>query len=93
VTQYYKTMIENKWSFIKSNDDRKEKQLKISEDAKIETQDKSEVDKRKLLMAATLFNKYLRKRMQEEVRKNDKLETILQNLRKATVGFLYYSIK
>jgi len=47
---------------------------------------------------AKLFNKYLKCRMQAEIKKNEDLEMIFQNIKKITVrlslkeNFLYYFI-
>ena len=43
MTQYYNAVIDNRWNFIKSSDERKEKQKKIAQEAKNDTQDKQEV--------------------------------------------------
>ncbi len=55
-------------------------------DAKLDTQDKSEVDKRKILSITKLYNKYLKNKMQEEIKKNEKLELLYQNIKKITVS-------
>ena len=70
--------------FLILSDDRKEKQLKISLSAKLDNQDKSEVDKRRVLHLTKLYNKFLKHRMLEEIKKNDYLETIYQNIKKIT---------
>ena len=47
--QYYKTIIQQKNMFLKSADERKERQKKIAEEAKNDSADKQEVEKRKEL--------------------------------------------
>jgi chromosome segregation ATPase len=47
--QYYKTIIQQKNMFLKSADERKERQKKIAEEAKNDSADKQEVEKRKQL--------------------------------------------
>lgn len=55
-------------------------------DAKLDTQDKSEVDKRRILHMTKLMNKYLTKRMQLAIKKNERLEMIYQSIKKITVS-------
>lgn len=56
------------------------------------------MNNRKVLIMAKLFNKYLKCRMQAEIKKNEDLEMIFQNIKKITVrlslkeNFLYYFI-
>jgi len=88
---YYKTLIDQKWSFIQSSDDRKEKQLKIALDAKLNNQDKSETDSRRILFISQLYNKYLRLRMQKAFKTCESLEKIYQEIKKITVLFIFYS--
>jgi len=49
IALYYNQIIENKWSFIKAGDERKEKQKKIAQEAKNDTQDKQEVEKKETI--------------------------------------------
>jgi len=73
IALYYNQIIENKWSFIKAGDERKEKQKKIAQEAKNDTQDKQEVEKRKQYFLLRLFNKYLKRKIEKE--KKGKRET------------------
>lgn len=86
ILQYYNGVIDQKWSFINSSDERKEKQIRIAQEAKNDTQDKQEVEKRKILFLCTLYDKYLRKKMEKELKDNEKLEEIFQQLKVITVG-------
>ena len=47
--QYYNQIIEQKTSFLRAADERKQRQLKIAQQAKNDSQDKQEVEKRKEL--------------------------------------------
>jgi len=80
------------YNFILS-DDRKEKQIKISLIAKLDTQDKSEVDSRQLLFLLKFYNKYLRLKMNTEIRKREDIEQIYQDIRKITVIIIIITIK
>lgn len=85
VLQYYNNIISQKWSFINSADDRKEKQIKIAQEAKNDSQDKQEVEKRKVLQLCMLYNKYLRKKMEKELKDNELLEETFQKIKDITV--------
>jgi len=89
VLNYYNNVIDQKWSFIHSADERKEKQLRIAQEAKNDTQDKQEVEKRKVLSLCMLFNKYLRKKMEKELKNNRKLEETFQTIKDITVFLLF----
>lgn len=88
VLRYYNNVIDQKWSFINSADDRKEKQLKIAAEAKNDSQDKEEVEKRKVLSLCFLYNKYLRKKMEKELQDNSGLEETFQTIKDITVIFI-----
>jgi len=88
VLNYYNNVIDQKWSFIHSADERKEKQIRIAQEAKNDTQDNQEVDKRKMLSLCMLFNKYLRKKMEKELKNNEKLEETFQTIKDITVYIL-----
>lgn len=84
ITGYFQSVIDQKMNFLKSSDDRKEKQKRISIQAKLDTQDKSEFESRKALFTARLYSKYLGLRMKNEVQKNERIEKVYQDLRKIT---------
>jgi hypothetical protein len=90
VLNYYNNVIDQKWSFIHSADERKEKQLRIAQEAKNDTQDNQEVDKRKVLSLCMLFNKYLRKKMEKELKDNKKLEETFQTIKDITVILILF---
>jgi len=85
VLRYYNNVIDQKWSFINSADERKEKQIKIAAEAKNDSQDKEEVEKRKILSLCLLYNKYLRKKMEKELKENATLEETFQTIKDITV--------
>ncbi len=83
ITQY-KKIIELKSAFLKFSDERKEIQNQIEQQAKNDSQDKQEVEKRKTLKLLMLYNQYLRTLMDEELKANESLETIFENIRDIT---------
>ena len=74
--QYYKTIIQQKNMFLKSADERKERQKKIAEEAKNDSADKQEVEKRKELGLLKLYNKYLKTKMEKVLKENEKIEEV-----------------
>ena len=82
--QQYKKIIELKSAFLKFSDERKEIQDQIAQQAKNDSQDKQEVEKRKTLKLLMLYNQYLRTLMDEELRENEKLEQIFEQIRDIT---------
>lgn len=79
--QYYNQIIDQKNMFIKSADERKERQLKIAQEAKNDSQDKQEIELRKQLGYLRLYNNYLRNKMDIELAANEKLEDTYQKIR------------
>ena len=77
----YKKMIELKSAFLRFSDERKEIQNQIAQKAKNDALDKQEVEKRKTLKLLMLYNQYLRTLMDEELRQNEDLEKIFQEIR------------
>jgi hypothetical protein len=82
--QYYHNIINQRWNFIKSTDERKEQQKKIAEYAKNSTQDEQEVKARKTLFFLYLYNKFLHKSMEKELKDNELLEETFQQIRDIT---------
>ena len=78
---YYETIIKQKYMFIQSADERKEKQRQIQEKAKNESFDKEEVEKRHELQLSMLYNKYLRIKMNELVKEYKKTEKVADQIR------------
>ena len=62
-------------------DERKERQKKIEQEAKNDAQDKQEVEKRRKLQLLKLYNQFLRKRMDEQLKKYEELEEIYEKIR------------
>ena len=79
--EYYETIIKQKYMFIQSADERKEKQRQIQEKAKNESFDKEEVEKRHELQLSMLYNKYLRIKMNELVKEYKKIEKVADQIR------------
>ena len=77
----YKKMIELKSAFLRFSDERKEIQNQIAQKAKNDALDKQEVEKRKTLKLLKLYNQYLRTLMDEELKQNEDLENIFQEIR------------
>ena len=72
--QYYETIIQQKYMFIQFGDERKERQKKIAEEAKNDTQDKEEVGLRRHLQLLLLYHKYLSTKNLDQAYKNESLE-------------------
>lgn len=89
--QYYQTIIDQKYQFIQSADERKERQIKIAQEAKNDSQDKQEVEKRRELELVMLYNTYLRHKMEELLNKNEDLEKTFEEVRDICVR-KYYNI-
>ena len=83
--QYYNSILNQRWNFIKSSDERKEQQKKIAEIAKNSTQDEQEVKCRKTLFFCYLYNKYLHKAMEKELKESERIEETFQLIRDITV--------
>ena len=79
--QQYRKVIELKSAFLKFSDDRKEIQNQIAQKAKNDSLDKQEVEKRKTLKLLMLYNQYLRTLMDEELKENEELEKIFDEIR------------
>ncbi len=79
--QYYQTIIKQKYMFIQSADERKEKQKKIAQEAKNDSNDKAEVEKRNELHLLVLYNQYLREKMNEQLKQNQQIEKTLDDIR------------
>ena len=79
--QYYNTIIEQKMEFIRAAEERKERQLKIAQDAKKTSGDKDEKEKREKLQLLYLINKYLQKKMESELEKNKEIEDAFSKIR------------
>ena len=67
--------------FIRSDDERKERQKKIAEEAKNNSADKQEVERRKVLCLLKLYNIYLESEMEKALRKNEQLENTYREIR------------
>ena len=79
--QYYETVIKQKYLFMHFADERKERQKKIEQEAKNDAQDKQEVEKRRKLQLLKLYNQFLRKRMDEQLKRYEELEDNYEKIR------------
>ena len=66
-------------------EERKKNQKEIADKAKNETQDKQEVEKRKVLSMCKLYNKFLRKKIETQLQNNEELERTFQKIKGITV--------
>jgi hypothetical protein len=82
--QYYKTIIQQKNMFIKSADERKERQKKIAEEAKNDSADKLEIKKREILGLLKLYNKFLKTKIEKALKSNEKIEETFIQIRDIT---------
>ena len=83
-----KTIIDQKYQFIQSADERKERQIKIAQEAKNDSQDKQEVEKRRELELVMLYNTFLRHKMDEQLKANEKIEKTFQEIRDICVSYI-----
>ena len=79
--QYYRTIIEQKNMFIRTDDERKERQKKLAEEAKNNSADKQEIEKRKVLCLLKLYNIYLEKEMAISLKENEEIELTYRGIR------------
>lgn len=79
--QYYQTIIEQKWMFIQSADERKERQRKIAQEAKNDSHDKQEIDKRHILHLLYLMDKYLKCKMEKKLKENAQIEDVFKKIK------------
>lgn len=93
IIEYYNTIINQKRSYIHEADERKLNQERIAEQAKNDTQDKQEVEKRKLLNLCKLYNKFLRKKTDSYLLENSNIEKTYQKIKSITVSLQYYFVK
>ena len=67
--------------FIRAAEERKERQIKIAQDAKKTSGDKDENEKREKLEILYLINNYLQKKMENELEKNKDIEDAFSKIR------------
>ena len=79
--EYYNTIIDQKMDFIRAAEERKERQIKIAQDAKKTSGDKDENEKREKLEMLYLINNYLQKKMENELEKNKDIEDAFSKIR------------
>ena len=79
--EYYETIIEQNSIFIEFSDAQKLEQIKMEQEAKIDSQDKQEVERRRKLLLLILYNQYLKTRMANQLKKYEELEYTFQQIR------------
>ena len=79
--EFYETVIKQKSMFMQLSDDKKERQKKIEQEAKIDSNDKQEVEKRRKLMLLMLYNQYLKQRMVKQLKKYEEIEFTFEKIR------------
>ena len=78
---YYKTIIENKWMFLNSADDRYKRQKQIAHEAKNSGNDKEENNKRHILHLLYLLDNFLNKKMAKVLNENIDLEEAFRKIK------------
>ena len=78
---YYKTIIENKWMFLNSADDRYKRQQQIAHEAKNSGNDKEEINKRHILQLLYLLDNFLNKKMIKVLNENIELEEAFRKIK------------
>ena len=78
---YYKTIIENKWMFLNSADDRYKRQKQIAHEAKNSGNDKEENNKRHILHLLYLLDNFLNKKMTKVLNENIELEEAFRKIK------------
>ena len=78
---YYKTIIENKWMFLNSADDRYKRQQQIAHEAKNSGNDKEEINKRHILQLLYLLDNFLNKKMAKVLNENIDLEEAFRKIK------------
>ena len=79
--EYYDTIIRQKSMFMKLSDDKNERQKQIEQEAKIDSNDKQEVDRRRKLMLLILYNQYLKQRMSNQLKQYEEIEFTFEKIR------------
>ena len=78
---YYKTIIEQKWMFLNSANERYNRQKKIAHYAKNSINDKEEINKRHTLHLLYLLDNYLNKKMTKQLIENIELEEAFRKIK------------
>ena len=79
--EYYETIIRQKSMFMKLSDDKNERRKQIEQEAKIDSNDKQEVDRRRKLMLLILYNQYLKQRMSNQLKRYEEIEFTFEKIR------------
>lgn len=79
--KYYNTIIDKKLKFIQSADERKERQKRIALEAKNESNDQHEIDKRRTLQLLYLADQFYNKKISKNLNKNAHITDVFQQIR------------
>jgi hypothetical protein len=79
--EYYETMIRQKSFFFQFTDDKHERQKQMEQEAKVDSNDKQEIDRRRKLLLLILYNQYLRERMAKQLKRYEKIELTFEQIR------------
>jgi hypothetical protein len=79
--EYYMTIIKQKYAFLEAIDEQKERQKQIQLEAKNSALDKTEIDKRRELELLMLQNQFLREKMNNLLKHDNKLEDVFEKVR------------
>ena len=79
--EYYETMIRQKSFFFQFTDDKHERQKQMEQEAKVDSNDKQEIDRRRKLLLLILYNQYLKERMAKQLKRYEKIELTFEQIR------------
>ena len=79
--EYYETIIRQKSFFFQFTDDKHERQKQMEQEAKVDSNDKQEVDRRRKLLLLILYNQYLKERMSKQLKRYEKIELTFEQIR------------
>jgi len=79
--EYYTTIIKQKYGYLEAIDEQKEKQKQIQLEAKNNAHDKTEEDKRHELELLMTYNQFLREKMKNLLKRDNKVENAFEKIR------------
>ena len=79
--EYYTTIIKQKYGYLEAIDEQKEKQKQIQLEAKNNAHDKTEEDKRHELELLMTYNQFLREKMKNLLKRDNKVEDAFEKIR------------
>ena len=79
--EYYTTIIKQKYGYLEAIDEQKEKQKQIQLEAKNNAHDKTEENKRNELELLMIYNQFLREKMNNLLKHDNKTEDVFEKIR------------